>query len=233
MKRLLAVLFSLALTAPASAQIGGLMFPGPGGGHSSGGGIAFNTSVHNNFTSNTTFNMPGITAPANSVNIIEVGWNTVGNTISLTGVSDSVGAYTQIGSAGGIGLFYAVRSSAQSGNVITFTTSAATTLSSNVGVFTGLNTAAPVDTSGTYSGTVSGPTPAPSWSTSATNTVLIGAIGPNNGQFTVSGGTWNVLVTTSDFGGLVYEIVGSSGPQTPPTYSGDGGIFASVTSAFK
>lgn len=41
MKRLLAVLFSLALicsTAPASAQIGGLMFPGPGGGHSSGGG---------------------------------------------------------------------------------------------------------------------------------------------------------------------------------------------------
>jgi hypothetical protein len=207
-----------------------------------GGGLAFNATVTNNFATASSFNFPGLTAAANCINVVQLGWNSFGSTVTISTPTDSLGTtYVQLGGGnpGGLGLYYGVVSSAQSGNIINVVTSGATTLAGSVTSFTGVNASAPVDTGGTFTGATSGPTPAPAWTTSVANTILIGNYGPNSGQFTVSGtaggGTWQLLPSpnTSYFSGFVYCICSSTVAGVAPTISGDSGLFASVTSALK
>lgn len=188
-------------------------------------GLAFNTSVSDTFGSASSFALPSLTAPANCINVVTVS-HSAGPTV--TGVSDPTGSYTQLGyENGNISLWYAVRTSAQSGNVITITTSGACTTSAVGAAFTGCDTGSPIDTGGTY-----GATNSPFWTTSVANTILIASLGPNNGQWT-SSAPWQTITQTGWYGGLIYNIVSSTQSSTTPVTSGDGGWFGSSCSALK
>jgi hypothetical protein len=85
--------------------------------------------------------------------------------------------------------------------------------------------AANIDTGGTY---VNGASPA--WTTTATNTLLVGAIGPNSGNLTATA-PWVAISFASAFNTLVYKIVSSTQSSAPLVATDT--YFGAVVTAFK
>lgn len=191
-----------------------------------GAAFAFDNSNTGNFgAAATVFNHSLPAVAANTVCIVSI----IANGGPIVSVTDSVGSYTKVtGSPNGtMELWFAFHPASQgAGGTLTVTGTSSATMDLVFASFTG-RTGANIDTGGTY---VLGASP--TWTTSVSNTLLVGAIGPTNGNLTATA-PWVGISFASAFNTLVYKIASAPVSSDVLLETGSGGFFGDVITAFK